>query len=79
MMGHSIDFHAALAPPDVAYQTVQPGNTLHFSWVAKYPGAFLYHCGTPPVLAHISNGSDVVQGVVEHVVARYQAYLNLTH
>lgn len=56
MIGHSIDFHAALAPPDVAYQTVQPGHTLHFSWVAHYPGAFLYHCGTPPVLAHISNG-----------------------
>jgi nitrite reductase (NO-forming) len=55
-MGHSIDFHAALAPPNVAYQTVQPGKTLHFSWVAQYPGAFLYHCGTPPVLAHISNG-----------------------
>src|SRR5215467_871094 len=56
MMGHSIDFHAALAPPNVAYQTVQPGHTLHFSWVAVYPGAFMYHCGTPPVLAHISNG-----------------------
>jgi len=55
-MGHSIDFHAALAPPNVAYQTIQPGQTLHFSWVAAYPGAFLYHCGTPPVLAHISNG-----------------------
>jgi nitrite reductase (NO-forming) len=56
IMGHSIDFHAALAPPNIAYQTVQPGKTLHFSWVAKFPGAFLYHCGTPPVLAHISNG-----------------------
>jgi nitrite reductase (NO-forming) len=55
-MGHSIDFHAALAPPNVAYQTVPPGKTLHFSWVATSPGAFLYHCGTPPVLAHISNG-----------------------
>jgi len=56
IIGHSIDFHAALAPPDVAYQTVQPGKTLHFWWVAAYPGAFMYHCGTPPVLAHISNG-----------------------
>jgi len=56
MMGHSIDFHAALAPPNIAYQTVQPGKTLHFSWIAEYPGAFLYHCGTPPVLAHLSNG-----------------------
>ena len=55
-MGHSIDFHAALAPPNIAYQTVPPGKTLHFSWIATSPGAFLYHCGTPPVLAHISNG-----------------------
>lgn len=55
-MGHSIDFHAALTPPNVAYQTIQPGKTLHFSWIATSPGAFLYHCGTPPVLAHISNG-----------------------
>jgi nitrite reductase (NO-forming) len=56
IMGHSIDFHAALAPANVAYQTVQPGKTLHFSWVVEYPGVFMYHCGTPPVLAHISNG-----------------------
>lgn len=55
-MGHSIDFHAALAPPNVAYQTIAPGQTLHFSWIATSPGAFLYHCGTPPVLMHISNG-----------------------
>lgn len=55
-MGHSIDFHAALAPPNIAYQTLEPGRTLRFSWVANYPGAFVYHCGTPPVLAHISNG-----------------------
>jgi nitrite reductase (NO-forming) len=25
-MGHSIDFHAALVPPNVAYQTIQPGR-----------------------------------------------------
>ncbi|HET6893843.1 MAG TPA: multicopper oxidase domain-containing protein [Candidatus Baltobacteraceae bacterium] len=55
-MGHSIDFHSALAPPDVAYQTIAPGQSIHYSWVAKYPGVFLYHCGTPPVLMHISNG-----------------------
>jgi len=56
MIGHSIDFHAAMAPPNIAYQTIQPGHTLHFAWVAQYPGVFMYHCGTPPVLAHISNG-----------------------
>lgn len=55
-MAHSIDFHSALAPPNVAYQSIAPGSSIHFSWVAKYPGAFLYHCGTPPVLMHISNG-----------------------
>lgn len=55
-IGHSIDFHSALAPPDVSYQTIFPGQTIHFSWVAKYPGVFLYHCGTPPVLMHIANG-----------------------
>lgn len=55
-MAHSIDFHAALAPPNIAYQSIQPGKTLRFSWVAQYPGVFVYHCGTPPVLAHISNG-----------------------
>jgi nitrite reductase (NO-forming) len=55
-LGHSIDFHSALAPPDVSYQTIFPGQSIHFSWVAKYPGAFLYHCGTPPVLMHIANG-----------------------
>src|ERR1022692_1893141 len=32
------------------------GSVLHFSWVAMYPGAFLYHCGTPLVLAPICNG-----------------------
>jgi nitrite reductase (NO-forming) len=55
-LGHSIDFHSALAPPNIAYQTIGPGMAIHYSWVAKYPGVFLYHCGTPPVLMHISNG-----------------------
>ena len=55
-IGHSIDFHSALAPPSVSYATILPGQTIRFSWVAKYPGVFLYHCGTPPVLMHIANG-----------------------
>jgi nitrite reductase (NO-forming) len=55
-IGHSIDFHSALAPPDVSYQTILPGQTIRFSWIATYPGVFLYHCGTPPVLMHIANG-----------------------
>lgn len=55
-MGHSIDFHAELGPNEVAYQTIQPGQTLHFAVPAYYPGAFLYHCGSEPVLLHIANG-----------------------
>jgi nitrite reductase (NO-forming) len=53
---HSIDFHAAQIAPDVAYREVNAGDTIKFSWVANTPGAFLYHCGTPPVLLHIGNG-----------------------
>jgi nitrite reductase (NO-forming) len=64
---HSIDFHAAMTPwanPPKAgshtltgnYQPVSPGETKTFDWVARYPGVFMYHCGVPPVLQHISNG-----------------------
>jgi nitrite reductase (NO-forming) len=55
-MIHSIDFHAAQVPWDRYYQAVNPGETLEFSWQANFPGVFMYHCGTPPVLAHIANG-----------------------
>jgi nitrite reductase (NO-forming) len=55
-MQHSIDFHAAQVPPDVAYRSIDPGESLEFSFVAKIPGSFVYHCGTPPVFMHIGNG-----------------------
>ncbi|MEO8779894.1 MAG: multicopper oxidase domain-containing protein [Rhodanobacter sp.] len=55
-MQHSIDFHAAITPPSLHYVEVQPGKSIKFSFVATVPGAFLYHCGTPPVLLHIGNG-----------------------
>ena len=55
-MDHSIDFHAAEIPPDIAYHSIHPGEKLQFSFVARTPGAFLYHCGTPPVLLHMGNG-----------------------
>ena len=66
-MQHSIDFHAAMTPwadlPTAGsdtltgnYQPVDPGDTKTFDWVAMYPGVFMYHCGVPPVLQHISNG-----------------------
>lgn len=55
-MQHSIDLHAAQVAPNVAYRSVNPGQKLEFSFVAEVPGAFIYHCGTPPVLQHIANG-----------------------
>lgn len=55
-LSHSIDFHAAQTPWDKNYQPVAPGETLTFDWVARFPGVFMYHCGVPPVLHHISNG-----------------------
>ncbi len=54
--GHSIDFHSAQTPWDVNYVTIIPGDSLSFSWKASFPGVFMYHCGTPPVLHHIGNG-----------------------
>ncbi|MEX1255609.1 MAG: multicopper oxidase domain-containing protein [Dehalococcoidia bacterium] len=55
-LGHSIDFHAAQLPWDVYYKTINVGETLDIPWSADFPGVFMYHCGTPPVLHHIGNG-----------------------
>lgn len=55
-MQHSIDFHAAQIAPNVAYRSVDPHETVRFQFRAEVPGAFIYHCGTPPVLVHIANG-----------------------
>ena len=53
---HSIDFHAAQTPWNINYKSIKPGEKLSFDWQANYPGVFVYHCGTPPVLHHIANG-----------------------
>lgn len=53
---HSIDFHAAQTPWNINYKSIKPGEQLSFDWKANYPGVFMYHCGTPPVLHHIGNG-----------------------
>ncbi len=55
-MAHSVDFHAAQISPQVGFADVLPGETRTFSFVARSPGAFLYHCGTSPVLEHIGMG-----------------------
>lgn len=53
---HSMDFHAAEVAPSRVYVNVNPGDSLHYRWVARLPGAFMYHCGTAPVALHIANG-----------------------
>jgi nitrite reductase (NO-forming) len=55
-MPHSMDFHAAEIAPSKYYTNVMPNDSIHYKFVAHVPGAFLYHCGTAPVAAHIANG-----------------------
>ena len=55
-MGHSIDLHSARIPMNEAFRTIGPNEELTFEFVAKDPGAFMVHCGTPPVLLHIMQG-----------------------
>jgi nitrite reductase (NO-forming) len=33
-----------------------PGQPVSYTFRARFPGAFLYHCGTSPVLMHIGSG-----------------------
>lgn len=55
-MHHSIDFHAATVAADDKWRMVLPGQSINFEWVANYPGVYMYHCGVPPVLAHVAMG-----------------------
>jgi nitrite reductase (NO-forming) len=53
---HSIDFHSAKTAPDKNYKTIMPGEEHTFRFPTKYPGVYMYHCGTPPALMHIGAG-----------------------
>jgi len=55
-MPHSIDFHAARIPMNKAFRTILPKDSLAFEFIARDPGAYLVHCGTPPVLLHLMQG-----------------------
>jgi nitrite reductase (NO-forming) len=55
-MPHSIDFHAARIPANVAYRMLMPNDTIRFEFIARDPGAFMVHCGTPPVTMHLMQG-----------------------
>ncbi|WP_286166815.1 multicopper oxidase domain-containing protein [Arthrobacter sp. AQ5-05] len=55
-MGHSIDFHAGALAPDEPMRTIQPGESLHYTFTATRAGIWMYHCSTMPMSAHIANG-----------------------
>jgi nitrite reductase (NO-forming) len=86
-MMHSIDFHAAEIAPSRAYINVMPKDSVHFRFVPRVPGVFMYHCGMAPVALHISNGmfgAFIVDPVVprpparEFVVVQNEFYLAAT-
>jgi nitrite reductase (NO-forming) len=72
-MPHSMDFHAAEIAPSKYYVNVNPNDSIHYRFVPRVPGVFMYHCGTAPVAAHIANGmygALIVDPVVPRAAAR---------
>jgi nitrite reductase (NO-forming) len=55
-MTHNIDFHAEQGPPAAVMAPIAPGASHTYHFVAKYAGAWLYHCATEPMLMHMGSG-----------------------
>ncbi|WP_024793774.1 multicopper oxidase domain-containing protein [Tomitella biformata] len=55
-MGHSIDFHAGMVNPDTNMRTINPGESLVYTFRAEHTGIWLYHCSTKPMSVHIAAG-----------------------
>ncbi|MGN6272897.1 MAG: multicopper oxidase domain-containing protein [Protaetiibacter sp.] len=55
-IGHSIDFHAGSLAPNEPMRTIQPGESLTYSFTATRAGIWMYHCSTMPMSMHIANG-----------------------
>ena len=53
---HSLDFHSAEVNPGTRYADLAPGKSMSYTFVAKHPGVFMYHCATQPVLMHTGAG-----------------------
>ena len=53
---HAIDFHAAQVDVLNEFAPIKPGEKKHFTFVAKVPGLFMYHCGAGPMVQHIARG-----------------------
>ncbi|WP_167149299.1 multicopper oxidase domain-containing protein [Actinomyces sp. ZJ308] len=55
-MSHSIDFHAGITPPDEAMRSINPGESLVYTFTAQHSGIWLYHCSTSPMSLHLASG-----------------------
>jgi nitrite reductase (NO-forming) len=57
LMYHSVDFHGATGPGGGAeFTQTEPGKEKVVTFKALIPGLFVYHCATPSVPHHITNG-----------------------
>ena len=55
-MSHSLDFHAGITPPDQAMRSINPGESLVYTFTAQHSGIWLYHCSTSPMSLHLAAG-----------------------
>ena len=55
-MSHSIDFHAGIVPPDDVMRSINPGESLVYTFTATHAGIWLYHCSTAPMSVHLASG-----------------------
>ena len=53
---HSVDYHASRLTLGGGHVQVKPGESGEYSFIAEYPGVFMYHCATAPVVQHIGMG-----------------------
>jgi nitrite reductase (NO-forming) len=53
---HSVDYHASRMTLGGGGVQVAPGKEGEFTFKLEYPGVFMYHCATAPVLHHIGMG-----------------------
>ena len=81
---HSMDFHAAQIDPKHAFRSVARGQSVEFTFTPKWAGAFMYHCGSAPVLMHIGAGMygaiivsprDPLPRATEFVLVQSEFYL----
>jgi len=55
-LNHSVDYHASRMTLGGGNLQVEPGKKGEYTFTAEFPGVFMYHCATAPVLHHIGMG-----------------------